>query len=548
MHIYSVGRVPYFLMAFILWLIPVTVFASYPFDTEDLPSHQSPYHAMASYYYFMDEDAGHYNPSVAGMSLRAPSELRGEEAKLAKKLSDIVQGRGLVVDWQEIPRENDYIDTASQEHIYSPFPRQQDFYLERDGGQWKLSRESTEMIPAIHEDIFPFGLNTLVENLPESFFAEFWGLYLWQYFGLVILIILGFGVHRLLSFLLGNILVLFITKAGHRQLALEHVPPLARPLSIWLLVLFLLNFLPALQLPAQFSNFLLTGLYVLAHLMVIVVLYRIVDVFSATYQNIKKAEETSFEKQLKPLLKRVIKTVVIIIGSLFMLQNLNFDITTLLAGISLGGLAFALAAQDTVKNFFGSLVIFTDKPFKVGDWISFSDMDGTVEEVGIRSTRVRTFYNSLVYMPNGKLADMPVDNYGERRYRRFFTTIAITYDTPTILIEKYLEGLRRIVIEHPDTRKDYYNVYLNDFNSSSLDIMFYIFFEVPDWPSELQAREEVMLSTIKLARELGVRFAFPTQTLHMEEFPGKGATTPEYITDNQELDRKLEQFFGNQQS
>jgi MscS family membrane protein len=170
---------------------------------------------------------------------------------------------------------------------------------------------------------------------------------------------------------------------------------------------------------------------------------------------------------------------VVAIGLLYVLQSLNFDITTLLAGISIGGIALALAAQDTLKNFFGSLMIFIDKPFQIGDWINFNEVDGTVEEVGFRSTRVRTFANSLVYVPNGKLADSTIDNFGLRQYRRFSTTISLTYDTPTALIRQFVDGLNEIVANHPDTRKDFWEVKLNTMGSHSLNIMFYIFFAVP---------------------------------------------------------------------
>jgi MscS family membrane protein len=262
----------------------------------------------------------------------------------------------------------------------------------------------------------------------------------------------------------------------------------------------------------------------------------------ASYDRLTSREETALDVQIKPLIRKAVKVVIVIVGTLFILQNLDFQITALLAGLSIGGLAFALAAQDTIKNLFGSILIFADKPFKVGDWISFNGFDGMVEEVGVRSTRVRTFYNSLIYIPNGRLSDMPVDNYGEREYRRFFTHISITYDTPPELIEAFVEGLKEIVNTHPKTRKDFYEVHMNEFGPSSLNIMFYIFFKVNSWSAELQARHEVIMSAIKLSRKLGVRFAFPTQTLHMEEFPGKGKTTPVYQTDKDAVDEKLKDF------
>lgn len=173
---------------------------------------------------------------------------------------------------------------------------------------------------------------------------------------------------------------------------------------------------------------------------------------------------------------------------------------------------------------------------------SYSGIDGTVEKVGIRATRVRTFANSLVYIPNGQLTNSTVNNYGLRVYRRFKTTLSITYDTPPVLIEKFVEGMRDIVLHHPDTRKDYFEIHLNDFGSSSLNILFYIFFSVSSWSEELRGRHEVMLAVIQLAEELGVRFAFPTSTLRVEELPGQKSLSPVYRRDPDQLDQQIRQF------
>jgi MscS family membrane protein len=246
-----------------------------------------------------------------------------------------------------------------------------------------------------------------------------------------------------------------------------------------------------------------------------------------------------------PLVRKTLKSFIVIVGGLFILENLNIPILPLLTGLSIGGLAFALAAQDTIKNFFGSLMIFIDKPFQFGDWITSGDIDGTVEEVGFRSTRIRTFRNSVVYVPNGNLADSTIDNHGLRKYRRFYTQIAMTYDTPAELIELFVEGLKKIVEVHPNTRKDNYNIYFNDMADSSLNVMFYIFFNVPNWGDELKARHEVLIEVVKLAEKLGVNFAFPTQTLHIENLPGQASLSPKY--DSKEvLKKKLSAYFEAQ--
>ena len=269
---------------------------------------------------------------------------------------------------------------------------------------------------------------------------------------------------------------------------------------------------------------------------------RIKQIYGIYFKKLAEKTKSSLDDQLVPLISKALRVFIVIIGAFFVLLKLNVDIIPLLTGLSIGGLAFALAAQDTIKNFFGSLMIFIDKPFQIGDWITSGDIDGTVEEVGFRSTRVRTFRNSVVYVPNGNLADSTIDNHGLRHYRRFYTQIALTYDTPTDLIEIFVQGLRKLVDNHPATRKDTYEIYLNGMADSSLNVMFYIFFEVPSWSEELRARHEVLKQIIDLAQELGVNFAFPTQTLHMETFPEKTGLSPTYSMDKGEMETKMNNF------
>jgi MscS family membrane protein len=138
-----------------------------------------------------------------------------------------------------------------------------------------------------------------------------------------------------------------------------------------------------------------------------------------------------------------------------------------------------------------------------------------VEELGFRSTRIRTFYNSQVTIPNSTLVRATVDNYGRRRYRRWKTFIGVQYDTPPEKLVAFTEGIRELVRRHPYTRKDFYQVWCNDFGDSSLNILLYIFHEVPDWSTELRERERLFVDIVRLADRLGVQFAFPTRTVHL---------------------------------
>ncbi|MHC4850208.1 MAG: mechanosensitive ion channel family protein [Planctomycetota bacterium] len=191
------------------------------------------------------------------------------------------------------------------------------------------------------------------------------------------------------------------------------------------------------------------------------------------------------------------------------------DIGALLAGLGIGGLAIALASRDTVENFFGALTIITDRPFEVGDWIKMGDIEGTVAHIGFRSTRVRTFYDSVTTFPNSKLIRSAVDNLGSRHYRRLKFELGVAYDTPADKLETFIEGIRELIRLHPYTRKDYYHVYFHSFGPSSLNILCYLFLRTPEWATELRERQRMLMDILRLANGLGVEFAFPTQTLHV---------------------------------
>ena len=243
--------------------------------------------------------------------------------------------------------------------------------------------------------------------------------------------------------------------------------------------------------------------------------WRLVEVVSEILLHQALRTETKFDDIIVPLLRKTAKVLVVVLGVVYGAQTLSIDIVPLVTGLGIGGLAFAFAAKDTVENFFGSIAVVLDRPFEVGDWVVVEGAEGTVEELGLRSTRIRTFYNSQVSLPNSTLVRAKVDNYGRRRYRRWKTTIGVQYDTSPENLLAFTEGIRELIRTHPYTRKDFYQVWCHDFGASSLDILLYMFFEVPDWATELRERERLFVDIVRLADRLGVEFAFPTRTVHL---------------------------------
>ncbi|WP_268034233.1 mechanosensitive ion channel family protein [Algoriphagus sp. PAP.12] len=508
----------------------------------------SPYHTTLTFFYNLEETD--YHPEKAAQTLDMTDMSDAEGEKLSIKLKQIFEGKGIIIRTSSVPNLPNYQDSTSgsSESLYF-FDKQKipGVFLEKRGNQWKFSAFTVSQINDLHKETYPYGTAKLLNLLPQIGNDVYLGLHLWQLVGIFFLVFLVFLAHFFFTFLVDRVLVYFFKRVGYQKVGENYLLPVARITSIYLIVLFLALFMPVLQLPAEIWAWIVIILNTLKPFLITVIFYKLVNVIAVYFARLATKTESTLDDQLVPLLRKTLKAFVVVIGTLFILRDgLNLDIIPFLTGLSIGGVAIALAAQDTIKNFFGSVMIFIDKPFQVGDWITSGDIDGTVEEVGFRSTRIRTFRNSVMYVPNGKIADATLDNHGLRNYRRFYTTLTVTYDTPPQLIDQFVIGLRKIVLAHPDTRKDYFNVYFNNLSAYSQDIMFYVFFEVPSWPEELRARHEILIQIVELANTLGVRFAFPTQTLHMESFPEKQSLVPDYNSDSTYYQKKLGEFMQNQ--
>lgn len=484
-----------------------------------------------------------FHPELSAETFNLTDKKKSQE--LAIKLKQVLDARGLFVDIETIPNNPEYTDSLTRLNRYILYTNYPQIMLERVNGKWYYSKRTAEAIPELHSEIYPLGSDFLMNLFPASIaHKEVLGLHMWQYLGALLIIILSFFLHRIQTFIIEVLIKLGSRRYANIDAQVELIHKIAKPLSMILITITLSFFVPVLQLPINFARYIIILLNILTPLFATLGFYQAVDLLAFYMNRAASKTQTTLDDQLVPLVRRALKVFVVLIGFLIILQNLNFNVTALLAGISIGGLALALAAQDTIKNLFGSVMIFVDRPFQIGDWINFDGKDGTVEEVGFRSTRVRTFANSVISVPNGRIADMTVDNLGLRTYRRFNTNITITYDTPPALIQVFVDGLRQIVEQHPDTRKDYFHVYVNNLNSHSIDILFYIFFSVPGWPEELKARHEIILQIMELAETLGVQFAFPTQTLHIQDFPEKQSLGPKYDTDPERMRAKVAAYLG----
>lgn len=245
-------------------------------------------------------------------------------------------------------------------------------------------------------------------------------------------------------------------------------------------------------------------------------LIRLVDALSHFLTDLAGRTDSTLDDQLVPIIRKSLKTFIGVLAFVFIVQNLGYSVASLLAGLGIGGLAIALAAQDTLSNFFGSLAILIDRPFTTGDWIETSAGEGVVEEVGFRSTRIRTFAKSQISIPNSQLSNAAVNNWSRMPIRRIRMVVGVTYDSTADQMEKAVEGIRRLLREHEEVHQDFFLVYFTDFGASSLDILVYFFTKTTVWAEYLRIRQEINLRIMKLLEDLGMEIAFPSRTVYLK--------------------------------
>ena len=263
---------------------------------------------------------------------------------------------------------------------------------------------------------------------------------------------------------------------------------------------------------------LLDNAYILGFSFIMLYLFfKLIDVIGFYVFRMAKDSDNMLDDQLAPLLIKSLRIFVIILGVIFILQNFGYSIASLLAGLGIGGLAFALAAQDTVSNLFGSFTIFTDKPFHLGDWVRIGDAEGTVEEVGFRSTRIRRFDQAQVTVPNSQFIKNDVINFSAMKKRRIKFNLGVTYGTSPEQMTKVVEGIKQIIKEDYKFDHTFSMVHFTEFGDFSLNIFIYCFTKTTVWDEFLSVREEFNLKIMQLLQELEVEIAFPSQMIYFDK-------------------------------
>ena len=293
-----------------------------------------------------------------------------------------------------------------------------------------------------------------------------------------------------------------------------------------------ISFFLALENPLK--NFILVlGIYIALSILpltpplryYLTVIFRILIVVFAAWAFYNLCESRPFKAvsrryRLDPLLVeflvKALKAVIVALAVIMILHQLGYDVNGFIAGLGLGGLAVALAAKDVLANIFAGIVIIADKPFSVGDWISTPEVEGTVEQVSFRSTRIRTFAQALVTVPNAVLANEAVTNWTRMGKRRVSFHLKVALSTPRENLERCVSRIREALQQHPDVHPDTILVHFEDFGESSLEIRIYYFTKTTVFAEFLAAKEAVNLKIIEILEEEGVALALPARSIHLD--------------------------------
>jgi len=502
-------------------------------------------------YYLMPE-----NYDIAKSATTVKGLPRGEAQFIAKRIKEIFDGNGLIIDFSEVPINANYIDTLNfgvrtiehNANRYAPFPvRLPEIYIEKSGKNWYFSEETIENLDKIYKKTFPIEFSWFNEKFPEFFQTRIDGILIWKPIALIltiiICIILYFILEPIMFFVLRMLQRLFFRKISDgRTMAILH--ELAKPIVFIVIIRFIKKILPSFQL-VKVNALLLTGLKIAETVFWIFVVLKLLKVVLNFYHEHKAEEKTKLDRQLAPILNKVLQGIVVLIGFLHILTLFGVDPGTVLAGASIGGVAVAFAAQDSVKNLIGTMVIFLDKPFQLDDWIEFGGVEGSVERVGFRSTKIRAADTTVYQVPNSKISEADINNKGLRVFRRYTTEIGVRYDTPPDLIEAFVVGIKKLIALHPSTKSQSYNVDFISFGASSLNIMVNVYFKGLDWGQEQESKHILHLGIVRLAESLGVQFAFPSTTMMIEEFPGKESLAPRYMKDKAEINSQLKKILDD---
>ena len=373
--------------------------------------------------------------------------------------------------------------------------------------------------PATDVGWLTFGLDRI-----EFLQMPFLGNLLWQYVAALIFVLVAFFATKLVDFFF---LVQLKRLSKKTQSTFDDLlVELARgPVKIITFVILLHVGLRAFAWPEWAVSFISNGFTIVIAGSITYVALKLVDLGIGLWKKrMESGEDAILDKQLFPIVSKSLKVFVVVVAVLVTTQNLGMNVTGLLASLSIGGLAIGLAAQDTLSNLFGAVALFADKPFRVGDRIQLDAIDGSVEAIGLRSTRIRNLDGHLVTVPNRTMANASITNVSKRPNIKTIMNVGVTYDTPAERVERAMAIIDEIFRPHPKTAD--LIISFNKFNDSSLNILVVHWWNSTDFKEYLGGFQKLNLELKRRFDAEGIDFAFPTQTVYVKNVAQTDSTLP----------------------
>jgi MscS family membrane protein len=450
----------------------------------------------------------------------------GSEGQMARRLKAVLD-RHLWVDLEQLspvavgdttdslPRDREQIGTVTAPNRL-PVPIQLARNAPGADVPWRFTRATLERIPALYDALED---RWMLEHMPPLLLRP--GpleLLLWQWAALPLLFALAALIGKFGSRMVGAAATRIVGRT-HSNLDDAVLARLGAPLWAALTLVVAALLLPWLSLyrPAAQTMYRVLGAGLF--LVFFWALWRVVDIVLVVLAASRWARASASSRALLPLAGRITKAIIFSLAAVAVLSMAGFPVASLIAGLGIGGLALALAAQKTVENLFAAFSIGVDQPIREGDLVKVEEFVGTVEQIGLRSTRFRTLDRTIITIPNGRLAEMRLESYTARDRMRLATTIGLEYRTTAAQMRDVLAGFERVLCEHPKIWSDTVVVRFSAFGPSSLDIEIMAWFQTDDSDEFQLIRQEVLLQFMEVIEQVGASFAFPTQTLHIASLP-----------------------------
>jgi MscS family membrane protein len=377
---------------------------------------------------------------------------------------------------------------------------------------WKISSTTVVQIPQLYKH---FGYGYFERYVPAAFFdLEFMGIEAWMWIGLVFFLVCAYLVALLITSLFT--FVLRNTKhspSGRLKRFIAGPVRFLLAVLLWQASATLLNPSPALQALIK------------AHTVFIIIftwfVMGLLDfIFDRLADRLRGDGQRSAAVMLLPPLRNAVKIILVVVALIIWLDNIGFKVTTLLAGLGVGSIAVALAAQKSIENLIGAITLYTSKPVRVGDFCKFGDFLGTIEEIGLRATRVRTLDNTIVTVPNGEFMNLHIDNFTKRKKIWYHPRISLRYETSPDQIRSILVEIKKLLTSHPKVLPDPARVRFTTFGAYSLDLDIYAYIDETRYGEFLEIAEDLNLQIMDIVTKAGSRFAFPSQTTYIESGQG----------------------------